>query len=192
MKEAISAFGSEVFRPLMTLFAPGMFALAPWTAGLMQRHPELYALINENRTESSLLLVLTALTIGMLIEDFGSWVEATKFDASLDSITNGTHSRNWSNYLKVAWRVEPVGARYIRTILLRMKFELGMAGGSLIAAFGVLTLPVALETAALVFVTLVAFAAILFHEAKKSHMVLSHTRAGLVEGIMVLGDPPKG
>jgi hypothetical protein len=134
MKEIFSAFGIEVFRPLMTLLAPGSVALFPWVVALMQRNATVYALINNNRTESSLLLVLAAVIIGMLLEDVGSRIETHVFDRDLNRVT---HTINWERYLGLAYGVEPIGARYMRTILLRMKFELGMASAVPIAVCGV-------------------------------------------------------
>lgn len=187
MKEVLSAFGSEVFRPLMTLFAPGIVALVTWITGFM-RNNTFEALVKENRTEASLLMVLAALVVGMVLEDFSSWLEVRTFDPALDDLTDRQHSSNWCSYLRLAWRMEPVGARYMRTILLRMKFELGMASALVVAAFGTLTLSADALSLVTLAATLLAAAALLYREGRKSHYVLSCTRAQLLKGITLIGE----
>ena len=188
MKEVFSAFGIEVFRPLMTLLAPGSVALFPWVVALMQRNATVYALINNNRTESSLLLVLAAVIIGMLLEDVGSRIETHIFDRDLNRLTSGMHTTNWEKYLCLAYGAEPIGARYMRTILLRMKFELGMASAVPIAVGGVFAIHWSVYGSVVLAVAILVVAALLLIEAKKGHAVLSHTRGLLLKGITVLGE----
>jgi hypothetical protein len=40
------------------------------------------------------------------------------------------HAKEWFDYLRLAFEREPVGHRYLRTLVLRLKFELGMAVAS--------------------------------------------------------------
>jgi hypothetical protein len=184
MKETLSVFGSEIFRPLMTVFAPGAIALAPWIVGLMMRCTEFKSFVNSARTEASFLMALAALITGMVLEDVGTWLERQTFDARRNKLTNNEHESNWWLYLRMAWPNEPVGARYMRTVLLRMKFELGIATGCVIAAIGVFTLDLALTKIALLSITiaLLLLSALLYREAMFSHKVLSDTRAELLKG----------
>jgi hypothetical protein len=190
MKELFSAFGTGVFRPLMTLFAPGVVSILPWLIGLMQRFPSLYEIINNNRTESALSLSLLALMIGLLLEDFGGHFEAHVLDKNRNAQTKDEHSREWNQYLRVAFRCEPVGARYMRNILLRMKFELGMAGACLIAAFGFFETTLDWTTSVLLGITAAGLASILLLMARSSHYVLSQTRSLLLQGLILLGESP--
>jgi hypothetical protein len=191
MKELFSAFGAGVFRPLMTLFAPGVLSILPWLIGLMERFPSLYEIINNNRTESALSLSLLALMIGLLLEDFGGHFEAHVLDKNRNAQTKHEHSREWNQYLRVAFRSEPVGVRYMRNILLRMKFELGMAGACLIAAFGLFATTLDFTTSAVLCVTALGLAAILLLLAQNSHCVLSETRSLLLQGLIMLGESAK-
>lgn len=187
MRELFSAFGSEVFRPLMTLFAPGVVALAPWVVALMQRSSGFYSLVNENRTESSLLLTFTALVVGMLLEDFGSHLESKFLDRALNEETAGKHMVNWYDYLRIAYQIEPIGAKYIRSILLRMKFELGMASAALTVVAGVFATTLRILPAVELSSSALGLAALLFLEARRSHAALSKTRCLLLQGLIVLG-----
>jgi hypothetical protein len=188
MRELFAAFGSEVFRPLMTLFVPGTVAIVPWLIGLMQRNPEFYKLINENRTEASLCLVLIAASVGMLLEDFASHIEALILDREMNDETSGEHTTNWNKYLRVAYKAEPVGARYIRTMLLRMKFELNMAMSLVFVAFGVFATTLAFWTSGLIAASACGLGAIFFLEGRMSHSVLSETRKLLLGGLILLGE----
>lgn len=191
MREVFGAFGSEVFRPLMTLLAPGAVSLVPWLIALMQRYPAVYAIVNENRTEAGLSLSFIALMIGMLVEAFGGHLEAKILDPALDRATEGKHLQNWFTYLRVAFRTEPIGANYIRRIILRMRFELGMAGACLIGGFGALATNLDLSVSGLIAITALGLSAILFWEARNSHGLLSNTRGLLLQGLILLGDPKK-
>ena len=42
----------------------------------------------------------------------------------------------WYSYLRLAFRVEPVGQRYLRTLVLRLKFELNASLALVIAGCG--------------------------------------------------------
>ena len=192
MRELFSAFNSEVFRPLMTLFAPGAIALTPWVIGLMQRFPWFYSLINDNRTEATLMLTLIALISGMLLEDFGSHLESRIFDKALNAETNGRHMTDWDRYLRIVYETEPIGAKYIRSILLRMKFELGMSTALLIAAAGVFATTLApWPDATVICSSAFGMAALLFEEGRRSHAALSKTRCLLLEGLIDISPRPR-
>jgi hypothetical protein len=70
------------------------------------------------------------------LEYVGSTIEVTIFDRALNEATSGQHSLDWNKYLRIAFPIEPVGVRYIRAILLRMKCELAMGTAAIIAGFG--------------------------------------------------------
>src|SRR5713226_7747645 len=59
MKEVFSAFGSEIFRPLVSLILPGVAALSGWFL-LAMKNDKLYALVNNNHTEATFGLVIRA------------------------------------------------------------------------------------------------------------------------------------
>ena len=76
-----------------------------------------------NHTETTLLLVLASIGAGLIVEDVGSRIESLYFDKRLARTAEfSTHSTEWFQYLRLAFRVEPIGQRYLRAILLRFKF----------------------------------------------------------------------
>ena len=135
MKDVFSAFGNEVFRPLVTLLLPGAIAFSTWFTCLLQRYAGFYGVVNGNRTESSLVLVLVMIFVGLVIEDVGSRWES-RLDHKLNASTNGAFDATWLAYLRLAFQTEPTGRRYLRALVMRLKFELSAFIALLISAPG--------------------------------------------------------
>lgn len=137
MKEIFSAFGSEVFRPLATILVPGALAISSWFVVLVLRFQALQKLIAENHTETAIILALACISAGLLLEDIGARVESKIFDPLLKKKTGfAGHSEEWNRYLRLAFKTEPVGQRYLRSIMLRFKFETGAGFALLLAGVG--------------------------------------------------------
>lgn len=184
MKDVLSAFGSEVLRPLVTLFLPGALSLSTWIIVAISSNADVKKFANESRTESIVLLVLASLFAGLLCEEFGSHLEE-KFDRIRDA-RNGVHKDVWHRYLRIAFRVEPIGHHYLRTVLLRLKFELGCAFGLVPALVGIWWTPVQLWAQSLWFFGGFALAVFLIYEAWSSHELLGEIRAEILNGICEL------
>jgi hypothetical protein len=130
MKELTAAFQSEVFRPIVTLVVPGFFAVFNLGIIFWQRFPGLATFAEHHSGLATTTAVLTVVMIGLVCEDFGARLE-TFFDEQLTKETGyGQHAKEWFDYLRLAFEREPVGHRYLRTLVLRLKFELGMAVAS--------------------------------------------------------------
>jgi hypothetical protein len=125
-----SAFKSELFRPLVTLFIPGAVAAAPYflLAGYYSAGTQKFWDEHPSTTVAVVLGCIVA--AGLVLENWGSRLE-TLWDRLLNK--NNEHRETWDAYLGLTLRDEIVGQRYLRTVLLRMKFELAMvpalAGG---------------------------------------------------------------
>jgi hypothetical protein len=128
MPNLFSAFTCEVFRPLVTLLLPGAIAVSTWFVGLLWQFPELRKMAFANHPETGFVLVLAMTFAGMALEDLGTRLE-TSMDRRRDKQT-GKHFENWYAYLRIAFTTDPIGRRYIRTLVLRLKFELGTAFAS--------------------------------------------------------------
>jgi hypothetical protein len=187
MKEIFSAFGSEIFRPLATILIPGAMAICAWFVGLLQRFPSVRTLVDANHTETTLLLVLASIGAGLMVEDIGSRIESRYFDKWLAKRTEFcAHSEEWCQYLRLAFKTEPVGQRYLRTILLRFKFELGSAIAFLSTGFGLFQTNLPLYKSLMWFGFLAAVAAYLvFVEARSSHRLLSEVRHEILKGAVI-------
>jgi hypothetical protein len=187
MKEIFSAFGSEVFRPLVTIVIPGAMAISVWFVVLLQKFTKLYDLAEANHTETTLLLALCSVAAGLLIEDVGSRFESRYLDRRLGARPEfSAHSEEWNQYLRLVFKIEPVGQRYLRAILLRFKFELGTAFALLSSGLGLLLTTLTFCKALTWSAALIATAAyLLFVEARSSHRLLSRIRHEILKGALL-------
>jgi hypothetical protein len=181
MNDLSAVFQSEVFRPVVDLVVPGFYAASMGMLVCWQRIPQLPNFVDSHATASTLVLLLIVLTFGLIVEDLGSRVE-TVLDACLLK-TSGfeEHIKEWYEYLRIAYVCEPIGHRYLRSLVLRLKFELGMAAGSPFFITGVLLLKTSwLVRAPLAMVGVVACVYFLC-EAKSSNKTLSELRRELLK-----------
>ena len=184
MPNFFSAFTSEVFRPLVTLLIPGAIGISTWFIALLWRFPRLKLLADGNHTEVGLLLLLAMTFAGLWFEDLGS-----QFENWLDGMADNDHRENWFAYLRTAFEADPIGRRYIRTLVLRLKFELGVAWAMLCAAVGLFWLASLGLDCTLVLVNLLiclGFAGLGFKEAMITHKALSKNRANLLLDIRIV------
>jgi hypothetical protein len=186
MKEIFSAFGSEIFRPLVTIVIPGAMAISVWFVVALQKFTQLRAIAESNHTETTLVLVLCSVAAGLLIEDIGSRIESRYLDKRLGAQPAfSAHSEEWNQYLRLVFKTEPVGQRYLRAILLRFKFELGTAIALLSSGLGLLLTTLTLCKALTWSVVLIAVSAYLvFVEARSSHRLLSKIRHEILKGAL--------
>lgn len=190
MPNFFSAFQSEVFRPLVTLLIPGALAISTWFIALFSKYDSLRQTIKTNRGETTWLLVLLTITIGIMVEDLGSHVEGF-FDWIRNRNPNGQHMRIWYSYLRTAYVAEPIGRRYLRTVVLRLKFEFGVSISSFSAVVGILwarkfTTSFAGELGAWLLGLGILVGVLQMIEAYLTHGLLSETRYQMVGDINVI------
>src|SRR5688572_22339624 len=125
MKDALSAFGSEIFRPLSTVVLPGAFALTPSLIAALYEFSGFRHMVADNHAEAVAAFIVAAVFSGLVCEDIGARLESW-----LDAKAGADHEVVWYSYLRQALRIEPVGHRYLRTLVLRLKFELGCSAAS--------------------------------------------------------------
>lgn len=200
MKDVLGAFGSEVLRPLASLVLPGAVAIIPYFVLVRLLFPSFSAMLSANSAETVFALLAICLFTGFILEDLGSWLE-DRWDDRTDC--PGLRE-DWYAYLRFAFKTEPVGHRYLRTLVLRLKFELGVLCGLLVGLFGVLclgfvtfgTLALPVQVAmkihwlfwpgVLVYVLLGVY---LWFGAKQTHKTLYNLRHRMLNGdIKVIGE----
>ncbi|MGE5053545.1 MAG: hypothetical protein ACM3WP_05210 [Acidobacteriota bacterium] len=190
VKELFAAFNADFFRALATLIIPGSIALSTWAVDLALRFEQLRALVSSNHIETAFVLFLLVVFVGLVIEDIGSRIEA-RMDGRADRATNGQHTKDWYLYLKTAFVCEAIGRRYIRTLVTRLKFELGTSVGLLIADMGVVVLYVDgfLSLWALIVplaLTFVLAGYLGLVEARSSHRLLAKARTEMLGDIRIV------
>ena len=190
MPNFFSAFTTDVFRPIATILIPGAIAISTWFIGLVWHFGAIRDLTS-NHTEVSLVLLLAMIFGGMVVEDLGSTYEG-KLDDIAKNATNGKHGEEWDQYLRLVFRDSPVGRRYLGTLVLRLKFELGIAFSMLSAALGLLwLLYLGLSQMTFVWTDLICVGFIVWglSEARKTHDLLAKTRHNLLKSIDVVAAP---
>jgi hypothetical protein len=184
----LSAFQSEVFRPLVTLLIPGALATSSWAMVLVWKFPALQVLISRNHTETAWVLFLIITAAGIIIEDWGARVESA-LDRRANKRTGGKHYENWYAYLRTAFIADPVGRGYTRSLVMRLKFELGVLFGSLLAGAGIgALLLLGMNRGAgivLIFLSL-GLSAWELKEVTDTHSVLATNRAELLKDIRII------
>jgi hypothetical protein len=186
-----SAFTTEVFRPLVTLLVPGAVALSTWVVFITWRFPLVKDLMAEHSTESAVVLTLAVTFAGMVTEDFGSRIESW-MDSAYDryATPKNDHTRVWYDYLRCAFNADPIGRRYVRTLVLRLKFELGTACALAIAWIGLFWLAdVGLTPTTFYKLKWILLAGALWElfEAYGTHKVLRNLRIELLKPITIIG-----
>lgn len=136
MKELLTGFGTDIFRPVVALLLPGIWALAPWTAFIFLNHPALWKFANNHPDSSILVFVVASITVGLIFEDVGARIEALSFKF------HGFTNDNWNHYLQRKDHERCIGTGYIRSLVSRMKFELDMSAAGPFALIGMLVLPI--------------------------------------------------
>jgi hypothetical protein len=199
VNEILGTLKSELLRPLSTLILPGAVAISPYFALLRALVPGFAEVVTANRAEAILVTTAGCLFVGLILEDAGSERESAWDDAAGDELR-----RPWNDYLRLAFKTEPIGHKYIRSVLLRMKFELGSLMALRVAIPGVVALyflrsghpewcPFSAVSVALTLtVALMVWLHYLFFRwAKDGHRILHETRVELLKGIHLVGDGGK-
>jgi hypothetical protein len=188
MPNFFSAFSSDVFRPLATLLLPGGIGVTTWAVAILWKFPAVNGLVARNHTETGFVFFLAMVFAGMVFEDFGARLE-DRLDRWADHRTHGQHTNNWNAYLQIAFKSDPIGRRYARTLVLRLKFELGVLFPMVSAGFGLIWLAVlGLGFSEVLWCGLLClvFPTWGFIEAIATHKLLSKTRAALLGTIRVV------
>jgi hypothetical protein len=135
--EAASALKPDVYRVTAIVLVPGFVAAAPWVAGVFW--PQIQSPMTWK--EATLPISLTAfgivLVVGFFLEDIGSRVEVAWADRWLRRRAKRL-SGLWWTYLAQRTDSEIIAQRYLRSTLLRFKFELSMIPASILCATGLL------------------------------------------------------
>jgi hypothetical protein len=183
-----SAFTSEVFRPITTLIIPGAIGISTWFLALLWSFANVRSLVAENHTETGFVLLLAMIFAGLMFEDAGSHWESW-LDGRADK-KNNVHILQWHEYLRTAFKADPIGRRYLRTLVLKLKFELGVAFSMLSAILGLVWLAYLGLPLKIVFISggvCAGFAAWCLFEACQTHNVLGSIRAELLKEIRIIG-----
>ena len=127
------------------------------------------------------MFLLVVLTAGLIVEELGARIESHFDQVVKHRAGYERHLEEWFDYLRLAFEREPIGHRYLRTLVLRLKFELGMAVASVPFAFGALGITVPWTVRFFTSVCGLVLGTYLCIEAKCSNEKLSELRREMLK-----------
>lgn len=182
-------FKREVFRPFATVFVPGGIAILPYAVQLLFTFPDLSAFAQANAGASVVIFLMFAIAAGLVTEDIGARIE-TCWDRRLNRGKKGErqageHLDTWERYLQLTFDEDPIGQNYLRSVLVRLKFELGIIVAIPVGWAGFLWLHLTIELwswRSFVIGSLIALVLFLYliYESYGSTVTLGRIRAILV------------
>ena len=178
MKDFLAAFG---FRPIATLVLPGLIALTPVAVAIIWTLAPLRAFVQANHGETIGAIIALGIFFGLVLEDIGARIEDRLFRRRFRD-DKEARAKDWYDYLRLAHDVEPVGFRYIGTLVLRLKFELGCCSATPFAVLGVWFWPTTYYWRALTSGIVLAFGVYLYIEARASVGTLADVRREMLKG----------
>lgn len=131
----------DVNRIILELFVPGIFSVLPFFILFINKVPPANKYFSNSEGMATLVLFILSITVGLILEDIGSNIELYIWDCiNLKKFPN--HKNEWEQYLElnIAKNSNLIAQRYLRTILLRMKFELSFGVSLLIMSTGLFLL----------------------------------------------------
>ena len=136
--EKISSLPLSFDRFMVQILTPGFVAVLPYSILFLKYKGLYHTGFLSNTTITVLVFLFFIILIGMLLENFGSRIEVWILDKnSVLYFPSGDFDKNWNKYLMLNFgEIEPNGQDYLRSILLRMKFELSMGIAMLLLASG--------------------------------------------------------
>lgn len=182
MKGLPSALDSDLLRPLATLGLAGSVSLTTIYASLLQRSAAVWMYTDTHITQTGVTLLLAVTFMGLVCEGIGARIESA-FDRAIER-EPGHQSyagQRWE-FLRVGFKVPPVGQTQLETLILRLRFELGNAVACCFCALGSLALSLPLWQHAIAFVLILLLGAWLWIEARSTHRMLGEVRRELLKG----------
>ena len=141
----------------------------------------LRAFVQANHGETIGAIIALGIFCGLVLEDIGARIEDRLFRKRFRD-DKEARARDWYDYLRLAHNVEPVGFRYIGTLVLRLKFELGCCSATPFAVFGVWFWPTTYSWRAFTSGIMLALGVYLYIEARASVGTLPDVRREMLKG----------
>src|SRR5688572_26274529 len=126
--DKITSLNLSFDRIFVQLILPGLIAMFPGYLFLKEIEPTyIYNAIKAITPTDGIAMIIFSFILGMIIENIGSRIEVYYIGERQKKKYGNDYLQTWSKYLQLSFENEPIGQRYLRTILFRMKFELSFA-----------------------------------------------------------------
>ncbi len=125
--EKLSSLNLDFDRVLIQLVIPGLTSCFPWIIFFLNTHHFERDYLLKNLTLLITITTIISLIAGIILENLGSLVEKHFYDVR-NKKSDPQFFVIWEKFLCLSYGEKtPIGHRYLRNILLRMKFELSFA-----------------------------------------------------------------
>jgi hypothetical protein len=186
--EKITSLNFSFDKVLLQLVIPGLIAVFPWFLLFIDTHAHAKQYFQHNTNITIITVVFISLIVGILLENLGGRLEVEVFD-KWNKAKDSNYDQTWDQFLQMKYKGdEPIGQRYLRNILFRMKFELSSCIAVFIMALGLtilnLNFPILsnnLNAICCILILPVSLSCYFFYEAYSSSKILARTRKLLVE-----------
>jgi hypothetical protein len=135
--EKLTTLNLSFDRILIQLVTPGLLASFPFILLFFNARPDVAEFfLQDSKGLLVTSIALVALIMGIILENLGSRIEVNIYD-NLLSLRRKEYLETWEKFLMIQYQgQEPIGHRYLRNILFRMKFELSAGVGLIIMTAG--------------------------------------------------------
>jgi hypothetical protein len=187
--EKLTSLGLSFDRVLIQLIIPGMVTLFPYLIIYFIYFPSNKDIILKYPSLFITPIVILSLIIGIFLENIGSIIEVNYYDKK-NAKKYKNYTKTWEKFLMLNYNgKEPIGHRYIRNILIRMKFELSFGLSLIPFSVGLIIIDSHLvifnsylyKILCLILIPLIVSSYLIFKEAYSSSKVLALTRKSLVK-----------
>jgi len=113
----------DAFRQFVVIEVPGVIALWSWALVLLQAFPEVSSFVQLNAGASVFIGLAFTTAVGLVLEDVGARIELM-WDRLLAK-SREEHESEWWEFLTTPRDESLPAVGYLRSVLLRTKFELG-------------------------------------------------------------------
>lgn len=187
--EKLTSLGLTFDRVLIQLIIPGMISVFPFFVIYLYHFPSDRDFLFKNPTILVTIITILSLIIGIIWENIGSIIETKCYDKK-NARKFADYNETWEKFLTLNYDgKEPTGHRYVRNILIRMKFELSFGIALIPSSVGLIILDCQhlliksclLKTLLLFMIPIGGAIYLLTKEAYNSSVVLAKTRKLLVD-----------
>src|SRR6478609_6920774 len=135
--EKLTSLNLSFDRVLIQLVTPGLLTSFPFILLFFNARPDVAEFfLQDSKGLLVTAIMLVALVMGIILENIGSRIEVNIYD-NLLSRKRKEYFETWEKFLMIQYHgQEPIGHRYLRNILFRMKFELSAGAGLIIMTAG--------------------------------------------------------
>ncbi|HEU5290516.1 MAG TPA: hypothetical protein VFU05_07745 [Cyclobacteriaceae bacterium] len=135
--EKLTSLNLTFDRVLIQLVTPGLLTSFPFILLFFDARPDVASFfLQDSKGLLVISITLIGLVMGIILENLGSRIEVNIYD-SLLSLRKKDYFETWEKFLMIQYvGQEPIGHRYLRNILFRMKFELSAGVGLIIMTAG--------------------------------------------------------